>query len=184
VLNFLKEWVIPLFYFGWYREMNIKELKETITEYAKDVCEIEGVELIDIEISPGRKGLILRIFIDKDGGVTIKDCEKFSRTLEGILDVEDPIKSSYILEVSSPGIDRPLREKKDFLKNIGRNVKITTKEKISGRTFFIGEVVDAGDDWVRIEVHEPKIKGIKKKEKTELLFIPFSKILKAQVYVG
>lgn len=164
--------------------MNIKELKEKITQYAKEVSEVEGVEVVDVEVSPGRKGLNLRIFIDKEGGVTIKDCESFSRTLEGILDVEDPVKSSYILEVSSPGIDRPLKEKKDFLKNIGRSVKITTKEKISGRTFFIGEIVDAGDDWVRIEVQELKIKGIKKKEKKELLFIPFSKILKAQVYVG
>lgn len=164
--------------------MNIKELKEKITQYAKEVSEVEGVEVVDVEVSPGRKGLNLRIFIDKEGGVTIKDCENFSRTLEGILDVEDPVKSSYVLEVSSPGIDRPLKEKKDFLKNIGRNVKITTKEKISGRTFFIGEIVDAGDDWVRIEVHEQKIKGTRKKGKMELLFIPFSKILKAQVYVG
>lgn len=164
--------------------MNIKELKEKITEYAKEVSEQEGVEILDIEICPGAKGLILRIFIDKEGGVTIKDCENFSRAIEAILDVEDPIKSSYILEVSSPGIDRPLKDKKDFLRNIGRNVKITTKDKIADRTFFIGKVIDAGDDWVRIEVQKTKAKGSKKTGKKELLFIPLNKILKAQVYIG
>lgn len=164
--------------------MNIKELKEKITEYAKEVSEQEGVEIFDIEIYPGAKGLILRIFIDKEGGVTIKDCENFSRAIEAILDVEDPIKSSYTLEVSSPGIDRPLKDKKDFLRNIGRNVKITTKDKIADRTFFIGKVIDAGDDWVRIEVQKTKTKGSKKTGTKELLFIPLNKILKAQVYIG
>ncbi|GAB5046582.1 ribosome maturation factor RimP [Thermodesulfovibrio sp. TK110] len=163
--------------------MNIKELKEKITEYAKEVSEQEGVEILNVEIHPGGKGLILRIFIDKEEGVTIKDCEHFSRAIEAILDVEDPIKTSYTLEVSSPGIDRPLKDKRDFLRNIGRNVKITTKEKIADRTFFIGKVIDAGDDWVRIEIRETKRKGTKKSE-SELLFIPFNKILKAQIYIG
>lgn len=164
--------------------MNIKELKEKIANYANIVGEQEGVEILNVEIYPGGKGLTLRIFIDKEGGVTIKDCENFSRAIEAILDVEDPIKSSYTLEVSSPGIDRPLKDKKDFLKNIGRNVKITTKEKIADSTFFIGKIVDVGDDWVRIEIQQIKPKGIKKKDKTELLFIPFNKILKAQLYLG
>lgn len=163
--------------------MNIKELKEKIIEYAKEVSEQEGVEILNVEIHPGGKGLILRIFIDKEEGVTIKDCEHFSRAIEAILDVEDPIKTSYTLEVSSPGIDRPLKDKRDFLRNIGRNVKITTKEKIADRTFFIGKVIDAGDDWVRIEIRETKRKGTKKSE-SELLFIPFNKILKAQIYIG
>lgn len=164
--------------------MNIKELKEKIANYANIVGEQEGVEILNVEIHPGGKGLILRIFIDKEGGVTIKDCENFSRSIEAILDVEDPIKSSYTLEVSSPGIDRPLKDKRDFLKNIGRNVKITTKEKVAGSTFFIGEIVDVGDDWVRIEIQQIKPKGIKRKDRTELLFIPFNKILKAQLYLG
>jgi len=164
--------------------MNFKELKEIITNYATIVSEQEGVELRSVEIYPGGRGLIVRIFIDKEGGVTIKDCEHFSRAIEAILDVEDPINSSYTLEVSSPGLDRPLKDKRDFLRNIGRNVQITTKEKIADRTFFIGKILEAGDDWVRIEIYNPKIKGIKKKEKTELLFIPFNKILKAQIYIG
>ncbi|GAB6184232.1 ribosome maturation factor RimP [Thermodesulfovibrio hydrogeniphilus] len=164
--------------------MNIKELKDLITNYAKEISEQEGVELVDVEIHTGGRGLILRIYIDKEGGVTIKDCEQFSRAMEAILDVEDPIKSSYVLEVSSPGADRPLKEKKDFLKNIGRTVKITTTEKIADKTFFIGKIIDAGDDWVRIEISEQRVKGVKKRERGELLFIPLHKILKAQIQIG
>lgn len=163
--------------------MNIKELKELISNYAREVGEQEGVELVEVEINPGGKGLIVRVFIDKENGVTIKDCENFSRSLEAILDVEDPIKTSYTLEVSSPGLDRPLKDKRDFQKNIGRVVKITTKEKIADRTYFIGKVVDTGDDWVRIELIEQEGKGIKKKEKGELLYIPLAKILKAQIHI-
>ncbi|MCS7164021.1 MAG: ribosome maturation factor RimP [Thermodesulfovibrio sp.] len=164
--------------------MNIKELKEKIINYANVVAEQEGMEILEVELYPGGNGLILRIFIDKEGGVTIKDCENFSREIEAILDVEDPIKTSYTLEVSSPGVNRPLKEKRDFLRNIGRKVKITTKEKIADSTFFIGKVVDVGEDWVRLELQETKTKGVKKKGKAELLFIPFNKILKAQVYLG
>jgi ribosome maturation factor RimP len=164
--------------------LNIKELKEIIGNYAIEVSETEGVEVIDIEVHPGGKGLVVTVFIDKNGGVTVKDCENFSRSLEAILDIEDPIKSSYILQVSSPGIDRPLKGKRDFLRNIGKKVKITTKEKISDKTFFIGKIIDVGDDWVRIEIQETDKKGRKKSEKVEFLFIPLNKILKAQIYIG
>lgn len=164
--------------------MNIKELKEIITAFAKEISEVEKVDVVDVEVHPGSRGLTLRIFIDKEGGVTIRDCESFSRSLEAVLDVEDPVKGSYTLEVSSPGIDRPLKEKRDFERNIGRFIKITTKDKIAERTFFLGKIVDVGDDWVRIEVVEEKIKGAKKKQKGELLYIPFDKILKAQIYLG
>ncbi len=164
--------------------MNIKELKDLIKKYAEEVSETEGVEVVDLEIHPGSKGLVVTVFIDKEGGVTVRDCEIFSRSLEAILDVEDPIKGSYILEVSSPGLDRPLKDNKDFLKNLGRDIKITTKEKISERTFFIGKIIDVGEDWVRIEVREIKTKGTKKSQKSELLYIPFDKILKAQIYLG
>lgn len=164
--------------------MNIRELKELITKYAEEVCENEGYELVEVELHPGSKGLVVTIFIDKEGGVTVRDCELFSRSIEAMLDVEDPIKGSYILEVSSPGLDRPLRTKRDFSKNLGRNVKITTKEKIADKTFFIGKVIDVGDDWIRLEVQSERVKGAKKSEKGELLFIPLDKILKAQIYIG
>lgn len=164
--------------------MNLRELKELIKKLAEDVCESEGFELVDLELHPGSKGLVITIFIDKEGGVTVKDCETFSRSVEALLDVEDPIKCSYTLQISSPGLDRPLKTKRDFSRNLGRQVKVTTKEKIADKTFFIGKVVDVGDDWIRLEVHSAKGRGHKKKERGELLFIPLDKILKAQVHIG
>ncbi len=164
--------------------MNIKELKDLIKNYAEQISENEGVEVVDLEIHPGKKGLVVTVFIDKDNGVTVKDCETFSRSLEAILDVEDPIKGPYTLQVSSPGLDRPLRDQRDFSKNLGREIKITTKEKISGRTFFIGKIIDVGQEWVRIELKESNIKGTKKTQRRESLFIPFDKIIKAQIYLG
>lgn len=164
--------------------MNIKELKDMILKYAKEVSENEGLEIVDLEIHPGLRGLVITVYIDKDEGVTVRDCENFSRSLEAILDVEDPIKGSYVLEVSSPGLDRPLRNRRDFQRNLGRKIKITTKEKILEKTFFIGKIVDVGDDWVRIEIYKEKTKGGKKEQKGEFLFIPFDKILKAQVHIG
>lgn len=164
--------------------MNIAELKDLIKSYAERVSEIEGMDVVDLEIHPGSKGLVITVFIDKDGGVSIKDCEIFSRSLEAILDVEDPIKGSYTLEVSSPGLDRPLRDIRDFMRNLGRFIKVTTKEKIAERTFFIGKIIDVGDTWIRIEVQERKTKGARKTEKGELIYIPLEKILKAQVYLG
>lgn len=164
--------------------MNIAELKDLIRSYAERVSEIEGMDVVDLEIHPGSKGLVITVFIDKDGGVSIKDCEIFSRSLEAILDVEDPIKGSYTLEVSSPGLDRPLRDIRDFMRNLGRFIKVTTKEKIAERTFFIGKIIDVGDNWIRLEVQERKTKGVRKTEKGELIYIPLEKILKAQVYLG
>ncbi len=164
--------------------MNIKELKDLIKNYAEQISESEGVEVVDLEIHPGNKGLVVTVFIDKEKGVTVRDCETFSRSLEAILDVEDPIKGPYTLQVSSPGLDRPLRNQRDFSKNLGREIKITTKEKISGRTFFIGKIIDVGQEWVRIELKEGNIKGTKKIQKRESLFIPFDKIIKAQIYLG
>lgn len=164
--------------------MNIAELKDLIRSYAERVSEIEGMDVVDLEIHPGSKGLVITVFIDKDGGVSIKDCEIFSRSLEAILDVEDPIKGSYTLEVSSPGLDRPLRDIRDFMRNLGRFIKVTTKEKIAERTFFIGKIIDVGDNWIRLEVQERKTKGARKTEKGELIYIPLEKILKAQVYLG
>ena len=164
--------------------MNIKELKDLIMKQAKEISESEKVEVIDLEVHPGNRGLVITVFIDKDGGVTVGDCESFSRSLEAILDIENPIKGSYVLEVSSPGLDKPLKNKKDFLRNLGRYIKITTKEKISEKTFFIGKIIDVGDDWVRIELKDTRTKKPKKLDREELLFIPLDKILKAQIYLG
>lgn len=154
--------------------MDKTAIKEKIIELATEVAEDEGVELVNVDILGSIKKVLLRIYIDKEGGVTIGDCERISRRLEAILDVEDPIKTSYVLEVSSPGLDRPLLRQADFEKNIGRLARIITSEKIDNQTFFIGRIVDVGDTWVRLK--------IKSKEEKDL-YIPFDKISKAKLEI-
>lgn len=92
------------------------EIKKKVLKLAQQVAYDHSVELFDIELL-GRGKLLLRVIIDREEGVTLNDCESFSRSLEALLDVENLIPASYTLEVSSPGLDRPLRSLKD-LKNI------------------------------------------------------------------
>ncbi len=127
----------------------MNEIMDRIWRLAREVAEQEDLEVVDVEVSRGRK-VILRVFIDKEGGVTIEDCERMSRALEALLDVEDPIKESYILEVSSPGLDRPLKGRHDFIRNMGRLARIITKQKVENQSLFIGRIEGADEEGVII----------------------------------
>ncbi len=148
----------------------MKEIKNRVLKLAKQVAEEQGVELFDIELL-GRGKLLLRVMIDKEGGITLNDCERFSRSFEAILDVEDPIPASYTLEVSSPGLDRPLREMKDFEKNIGKLARIITIEKIENQNLFVGRILNVSSDFLKLLVHGREID------------IPYDKISKARLEV-
>jgi len=150
--------------------MNMEVIKNKVSRLAKQVAEEQEVELFDIELS-GRYKLLLRVTIDKEGGVTLDDCERFSRSLEAILDVENPIPVSYSLEVSSPGLDRPLRELKDFEKNVGKLARIITVEKIEDQNLFIGRISMVNSKSLRLLVNDREID------------IPFEKILRARLEV-
>jgi ribosome maturation factor RimP len=150
--------------------VNMEVIKNKVSKLARQVADELGVELFYIELL-GRDKLLLRITINKESGVTLDDCERFSRSLEAILDVEDPIPVSYTLEVSSPGLDRPLREIKDFEKNTGKLSRIATSEKIENQNLFIGRIVNVGSDSVRLLVNEREVD------------IPFEKIAKARLEV-
>ncbi len=138
--------------------MNLEDIKDKIREIIKPVVNALGVELDDIELNKMRGKALLRIFIEKEGGVTINDCELVSREIEAILDVEDPIPYSYVLEVSSPGLDRPLKKPEDFRRHVGKTARIVTQNPIDKQTFFIGKLVEAGD--VEIVILLPKNKKV------------------------
>jgi len=159
-------WVFPLFYFG----MDMNHIKEKVSSLARQVAEEQGVELFDIELL-GKGKLLLRVFIDKEGGVTLDDCERFSRSLEALLDVKDPIPGPYTLEVSSPGLDRPLRGLEDFERHKGKLSRIMTIEKIEDRNLFIGRIIDVSGGTVTLLVDNSQIA------------IPFEKISKARLEV-
>lgn len=114
-------------------------------------AETLGYELLAVEVTGGDVS-ILRVYIDSEDGVTIDDCASASRQFSAILDVEDPISNRYTLEVSSPGMDRPLAKPHHFKEVVGGDVKIKMSTLINGRRRFTGELVDANDDFVVVEV--------------------------------
>ena len=97
---------------------------DSIRQIAQRIVESERLELVDVEFKAGKSRSLLRVFIDKTGGVTLDDCENVSRQLSTLLDVEDLVKSAYVLEVSSPGLDRPFKTDRDYERSIGHYVRV------------------------------------------------------------
>ena len=100
-----------------------------------------GYELVGIETATGGERTILRVFIDRDAGITVGDCEHASRQIAAVLDVEDPLPGPYVLEVSSPGLDRPLLSPDHFVRFAGRPVRLRATEPVDGRRRWNGWLV-------------------------------------------
>ena len=111
-----------------------------------------GYELLDVEYVVERGRWTLRIYIDKEGGVSVNDCAIVSKEVSPILDVEDPIDNSYVLEVSSPGLNRPLTKEKHFVWAIGKKIKVKTEMPIQGRRNFTGLLQDFKDGTLFLDV--------------------------------
>ena len=113
-----------------------------------------GFELVDVELAGAGHQAVLRVYIDGPAGVTVDDCADVSHQLSAILDVEDPLPGSYTLEVSSPGLDRPLVRPADFERQLGETVKVRMREPIDGRRNFKGRLLSVGGDHIVIEVND------------------------------
>jgi ribosome maturation factor RimP len=113
-----------------------------------------GFELVRIRLMGGKRATLQIMAERPEGGIEVADCAKISRALSAVLDVEDPISGEYTLEVSSPGIDRPLTRLKDFVRYEGYEVKLETSEMIDGRRRFKGVLAGVQDDEVLIEIPE------------------------------
>ncbi|MFT4634333.1 MAG: ribosome maturation factor RimP [Arenicella sp.] len=114
-------------------------------------AETLGLELVAVELSGGDTSIV-RIYIDTPNGITVDDCTRASRQFSAILDVEDPISNKYTLEVSSPGMDRPLAKPLHFKAVVGQQVKIKMASSIDGRRRFTGELIEATDEFAVVEV--------------------------------
>ncbi|MBW2038661.1 MAG: ribosome maturation factor RimP [Deltaproteobacteria bacterium] len=136
------------------------------------LLESEGLSLVDIEYKWERGGWVLRVYIDKEGGVTVDDCVQVNKELGQLLDVEDIIPTSYSLEVSSPGLDRPLKKEEDFIKYSGKKVRIKTRDYVSGRRNFKGDLLGCAEGKVMVKV-----------EGREVFMIPLSSIIKANLEI-
>ena len=118
---------------------------EQIRQLAEPLLTSEGMELILVECLKMRSQWLVRIYMDREGGVTVDDCAQISNQLGDLLDVHDTPPGPYTLEVSSPGLDRPLDRDQDFLKYRGSQVHLRLAEKIEGRRDFRGELVEYED---------------------------------------
>jgi len=137
---------------------------DKIREIAERVARSSGLELVDLELHGGGKSRMLRIFIDKPGGVTHEDCADFSREAGTIFDVEEAVPGgSYMLEVSSPGLDRKLSKPEDFQRFTGSLVKLMTRDPVNGNRHFEGRLKTFQNNRLFIELtprkkakkHEP-----------------------------
>ena len=115
-----------------------------------------GFELVGVEFIAGRRGL-LRVYIDSEDGITVDDCQSVSHQVSGLLDVEDPIRGQYSLEVSSPGLDRPLFRAADFERFAGHEVRLRLVTPLEGRRKFRGVLAGLRDGRVVVQVEEQEL---------------------------
>ena len=136
------------------REENLTQIETLVLPILDDL----GYELVDLQLQQDGKQLALRIFVDKPAGITLDDCVEVSREVSAILEVEDPIRAAYRLEVSSPGLDRPLKKAADFERFVGKKARLKSKNLIdpdqrgTTRKTFVGTLLGFEDDNVRLEL--------------------------------
>ena len=123
-----------------------------VWEAVAPLVEHEGMELVDIELRhEGSRGArVLRLYLDKPGGTTVDDLSRVSRQLSELLDSHDVVTGAYTLEVSSPGINRPLKRPEHFARFIGKRVRIRTRDLIGGRRSFLGVLQEVAGDGITV----------------------------------
>jgi ribosome maturation factor RimP len=127
------------------------EVADRVRAIVSPIVLDERMELVDVEYRRESKGYVLRLTLDKEGGVTLDDCTRISQEVGRSLDVEDFIQTPYTLEVSSPGLNRPLKTEKDFVKYCGRLIKVKTIDSIENRRQFKGRLMGISEDKIEIE---------------------------------
>lgn len=131
--------------------MSYSKTEKTVLGYAEPIAAQQGLSVWDVEFKKEGKDYYLNVYLDKEGGVSIQDCENVSRALEAILDKEDPIPQAYVLVVSSAGLDRPLKRESDFLKFLGSLVDVKLYAPLNGTKEFTATLVGYHDHTVILE---------------------------------
>lgn len=128
-----------------------RKVEDIVYELAKPIIDRNNFELVEIEYKKEGPDWYLRVYIDKEGGITIDDCQSVSEELSDLLDDADPIEQSYIFEVSSPGIDRPIKTDRDYEKNDGKPIEIKLFSPMNGKKVLEGILKGHTADEVEIE---------------------------------
>jgi len=131
-------------------------LPENVETQIEQIVSSEGLELVHIDYRRQGKGFLLRVDIDKEGGVTLDDCQSISHQVSAFLDVEDAIPAAYELQVSSPGLDRKFYKPADYQKFLGRLVRVQTTRPVRGVHVIVGRLKEFNGD--NIVVSDPQVK--------------------------
>ena len=141
-----------------------EEYEQKAEEILQPIVDANGFELVDVEYVKEGGTWYLRAYIDKPGGITVDDCELVSRAANDILDEKDFVEDSYVFEVSSPGLGRPLKKEKDFARSIGEEVEIRTFRPINRQKEFVG-ILNAYDrESVTIELEDGEMMQISRSD--------------------
>jgi ribosome maturation factor RimP len=147
---------------------------EAVRAIAQRVADGRGFELVDVELKRERGGHFVRLFVDKPGGIGLDELQSVSVEASAILDAEDPIESTYTLEVSSPGLDRPLKSEADYRRFLGHMARVSSYELVDGRRHWTG----------RIESVENGVIGLRlEKEGDALALVPLVKVAHGRLEV-
>ncbi|MFA7348818.1 MAG: ribosome maturation factor RimP [Desulfurivibrionaceae bacterium] len=146
-------------------------LVRRLMELAGSVVEDLGCELVELQFRREAPGWVLRLIIDHENGVSIDDCARISREVAHLLEVEDPIEQSYSLEVSSPGLDRPLKRERDFVRCKGKKAKVVVREPIDGQNQWVGVIEDVTHESVTLRTDHG------------MMEIPFIRMKKARLVI-
>lgn len=151
--------------------LDVRGTVQEVSDLIAPVLEDMGFELVDVEYVSKHGRWVLRLFIDREGGVTIDDCARVSGEIGDVIDVQDIIDHEYVLEVSSPGIERLLKKKKDFQKAAGRNVKLRTIHPREGRRNYAGVLDRVEGDTITLLVDGTEVSfPIEEVEKANLVY--------------
>lgn len=130
--------------------MRKNEIEDTTRDLTLSYLDGTDIELVDVEYIKEGPNMFLRVYIDKEDGISIEDCQNVSQNLSKTLDELDPIEENYFLEVSSPGIDRPLKTDNDLTKSLGKDVEISLYKPINGKKKLIGNLKDFNSEYLTI----------------------------------
>lgn len=144
--------------------MTKMRIEDKVEQLVLPILERRAFDLVDVEFIKEGKNWYLRVYIDKPGGINIDDCQEVSQELSDELDRVDPIKQSYILEVSSPGLERPLKRDGDFERYKGETVEIKLFSPIEGKKTFEGELLGLIDNRITIKQSNDQILSFEKEE--------------------
>ena len=151
--------------------MGKTSIYQSVADLIKPTLEGNGIELVDVEYKKTGKIWVLRVFIDKNQGVTVHDCQELSQEIEDLIEIHELIDDHYVLEVSSPGLDRPLKKDTDFLRNKGKRIQIKTYSPINNKKENVGTVIDCVNGTLFLE------------DKKDILKISLTEIAQAELII-